>query len=145
MKKLLALLLTLTLTLFSLAACSQSDTEGTVTLVFGTETPTEYTVELEKLGEGDGIIPLLDYLKANKGVDYSITGTYLNSVGEIKNDYVSGTYIYIYTSVERDFDVSEYKMTLQYNGVELASSGVGATEMTLEDGAIIYVGTIVWQ
>ena len=145
MKKLLALLLTLTLTLFSLAACSQSDTEGTVTLVLGTETPTEYTVELEKLGEGDGIIPLLDYLKANKGVDYSITGTYLNSVGEIKNDYVSGTYIYIYTSVERDFDVSEYKTTLEYKEVELVSSGVGATEMTLEDGAIIYVGTIVWQ
>ena len=144
MKKLLATLLILTLALFSLAACSQPDTEGTVTLVLGTETPKEYTVELEKLGEGNGIIPLLDYLKENEGLDYSISGTYLNSVGEIANDYESGTYIYLYTSVERDFDVSEYKMTLEYKEVELVSSGVGATEMTLEDGAIIYVGTIVW-
>ncbi len=145
MKKLLSTLLIFTLTLFSLVACNPSDTEGSVTLVLGTETPKEYTVELEKLGEGDGIIPLLDYLKENEGVDYSITGTYLNSVGEIKNDYASGTYIYIYTSVERDFDVSEYSQSIEYDGKTLTSSGVGATKMTLTDGAVIYVGKITWQ
>lgn len=144
MKKLLASLLILTLALFSLAACSQSDKVGSVTLVLGTETPREYTADLEKLCEGNGIIPLLNYLKETEGLDYSISGTYLNSVGEIKNDYASGTYIYIYTSVERDFDVSEYKMTLNYKGTELVSTGVGATEMTLTDGAIIYIGAIVW-
>ena len=145
MKKLLALLLTLALSLFCLASCGQPEPEnGTVTLVLGTATPKEYTVELEKLGEGNGLIPLLNYLKENEGLDYSISGTFLDSVGEISNDYANNTYIYIYTSVERDFDVSDYKTTISYEGTELVSSGVGATEMTLADGAIIYIGTIVW-
>ena len=112
--------------------------------MLGTATPKEYTVELEKLGEGSGLIPLLNYLKENEGLGYSISGTFLDSVGEISNDYANITYIYIYTSVERDFDVSEYKTTISYKGTELVSSGVGATEMTLTDGAVIYIGTIVW-
>ena len=68
----------------------------------------------------------------------------INSIGGLENDCVLGSYIYIYTSVEADFDVSEYRMEMDYNGKTLVSSGVGLDEMRLLDGAIIYVGTVFW-
>ena len=40
------------------------------------------------------------------------------------------TFVYIYTSVEADFDVSEYKSEVEYEGKTLVSSGKGFSEMT---------------
>jgi hypothetical protein len=111
----------------------------------GTETPIEYTIDLSK-AEGDGLFAALDYAKEKYGLAYSYSGegtsAYLEQVGDLKNDSSAGVYIYVYTSVDKDFDVSEYATTIEYKGQTLHSSGVGAYSMTLEDGAVIYIGTI---
>ena len=148
--RLLALALALTVTLFCLVSCStgEIDAEGSVTVViYGTEA-TEYTVSLDSLSDGEGLIPVLDYLKAEEGVDYTATdagyGAYLTSLGTLKENATEGKYLYVYTSVEADFDVSAYAKTVEYDGKTLTSSGVGISEMSLTDGAVIYFTYITY-
>lgn len=116
----------------------------TMTLVIGTATPTSYTVELDKVDQSKGIMGVLEYLKQEKGLEYESDdtgyGAFLTKVGVLEQS--GGTYIYLYTSVEKDADVSQYATTIDYNGKTLCSSGVGASEMTIEDDCVIYVGTI---
>ena len=147
MKKILSLIIVIALLAASLTltvSCSQNDTSGKATIVIGTEEKKVYTVPLSELSEGAGLMPAFEYLKANNGLEYDISGTMINSIGGLKNDYALGSYIYIYTSVEADFDVSEWKMEMDYNGKTLVSSGVGFNEMSLTDGAIVYIGLISW-
>ena len=68
----------------------------------------------------------------------------INKVGSLENNDETWEYIYLYTSVAQDVDVSEYATTVEYKGQTLTSSGVGASDMHLEDGAIIYIGTIIF-
>ena len=103
-----------------------------------------YTVSLDGISLDKGLVSILDALKSEGKLDYGITDTFLDYVGDVKNDYEKGEYVYIYTSVIADQDVSEYKQTVTYQGTELVSAGVGAIEMTVEDGAIFYVSTIKW-
>jgi hypothetical protein len=147
MKKILSLVLVLALCLslgLCLLSCGANDPVGNATLVIATEEKAVYDVPLSKLSEGKGLIPVFEYLKEEKGLEYVINGTMLESVGGLTNDYDLGSYIYIYTSVEKDFDVSEYKMEIEYEGKTLVSSGVGFNEMSVTDGAIIYIGLISW-
>ena len=148
--KLTALLLILTLifSAFTLASCNtdgaQENTAGSVTLVVKGSEEKTFTVSLDGLTVDKGLLSIFDSLKAEGKLDYGITGTFLDYVGDVKNDYEKGEYVYIYTSVIADQDVSEYKETVTYQGTELVSAGVGAIEMTVEDGAIFYVSTIKW-
>ena len=148
--RLLALAVAIAIALLSLSACggTQNDTEGTIRLVIFDESAVEYTIDLSELGEGDGLIPALDYLAENKGVSYTATdggfGAYLTALGSLKESAAEGKYLYVYTSVESDFDVSAYAMTVEYDGLTLTSSGVGISEMSLTDGAVIYVTYIVY-
>ena len=149
--RLLALVIALAITLISLTACGGTDNSGktgSIRFVIFDESAVEYTVDLSLLGEGDGVIPALDYLKENRGVDYTVTdggyGAYLTSLGTLRESAAEGKYLYVYTSVESDFDVSAYAMTVEYDGVTLTSSGVGISEMSLTDGAIIYITYITY-
>ena len=150
LKKIAALLLALSIMLcaFSLTACNTGDadqsTSGSVTLVVKGAEEKSYTVSLDGLSLDKGLVSVLDALKAEGKLDYGITDTFLDYVGDVKNDYEKGEYVYIYTSVTADQDVSEYKETVTYQGTELVSAGVGAIEMTVEDGAIFYVSTVKW-
>ena len=147
MKKILALLLILALSVCMMASCSDKDkneSEGTATLVIATEEPQVYKVPLDKLEKGEGLMPMFEYLKEEKGLEFDISGTMINSIGGLENDYEMGRYIYIYTSVEEDFDVSQYATEIEYKGKTLISSGVGFNEMHLKDGAVIYIGLISW-
>lgn len=65
-------------------------------------------------------------------------GTWLSRVGKIRPDRAGGEYIAIYTSVEKDFDASQFKKTREYGGVRLASSGLGIDSMRIENGAVIF-------
>ena len=149
-KKIAALLLALSIMLcaFSLTACNtdgaQENTAGSVTLVVKGAEEKSYTVSLDGISLDKGLVSIFDALKAEGKLDYGITDTFLDYVGDVKNDYEKGEYVYIYTSVTADQDVSEYKETVTYQGTELVSAGVGAIEMTVEDGAIFYVSTIKW-
>ena len=143
--KLTSLILTLTLILgvFSLTACNTAAPEesaaGSVTLVVKGSEEKSYTVSLDGLTVDKGLVSILDALKSEGKLDYGITGTFLDYVGEVKNDYDKGEYIYVYTSIEADHDVSAMRHSITYNGKELVSAGIGAAEMTVKDGAIFYV------
>ena len=148
MKKFLSFALAVTMLLCALltvASCSQNDTEGNATIVIATEEEQVYDIPLSKLTEGKGLFGAFEYLKEEKGVEYEVQNGMINNIGGLENDYILGSYIYIYTSVEKDFDVSEYKMEIEYDGKTLVSTGVGYENMTLTDGAIIYIGLISWS
>ena len=154
LSKILCFLLALCMT-FTLMACnSASGTEGEnanrtesaakMTLVISGESKSVFEVELDKLEVKEGLVSVLEYLKTEGKLDYEISSGFLESVGELKNDYTAGKYIYIYTSVESDQDVSEYATTVEYEGKTLVSSGVGANKMKIVDGAVVYIGLISW-
>ena len=150
-KKALALILAL-ITVFaviSLTSCfgneeTDNKAPGIVTLVIDGKETKEYVVDLTNITIDKGLISVLDALKAENKLDYGITGTFLDYVGDVSNNYETNEYIYIYTSVEKDFDVSQYAETIKYKNKELTSAGIGALEMTIEDGATIYVTTVKW-
>ena len=152
MKKLLALLLVL-IVAFSFVACNknESDKVGTVTVVEFVEggEAKEYQVGLSKLSEPYNVLSAMEYLKKEGKVEFEYSGTgdsaYVTKFGALTNDATTGRYIYIYTSVEADWDVSEYKMEMTYKEQKLVSSGVGISKMTLKDGAVIYIGLISWS
>ena len=143
--RILAVVIILSTLLIAVLGCTESK-DGYATIVVGEETPKEYKVNLDKVDIKEGLMSVLEYLKKEQGLNYaatySATGAYLTEVGGIKEDIENHVYLYIYTSVEKDFDVSEYATTKDYNGRILMNSGVGASSMTIEDGAVIYVGTI---
>jgi hypothetical protein len=151
-KKALALILALVtvFTVISLTSCFENEENANkgeskiVTIVVNGKQTKEYTVDMSGISVDKGLVSVLDALKADVKLDYGITGSMLDYIGDVSNIYETNEYIYIYTSVEKDFDVSEYKQTVKYKDKELTSVGIGALEMTIEDGAVIYVTTIKW-
>ena len=117
-----------------------------MTLVIGTDEPTAYTVDLGAFEITDGLMSVLEYLKTTQGLEYASDdtgyGAFLTRVGALEQK--DGAYIYLYTSVEKDIDVSQYATTVEYNGATITSAGVGATELTIEPDCIIYIGTITF-
>ena len=152
-KKLLSLILCVFLA-FSLMACNTPNNDkdspdtpsASVTLVFEDRTdntPNVYTVKLSELSEGEGIIPLFTYVCEKNGLEFAMRDDgVIEKIAHLENDYSKNSYIYVYTSLDADKDVSAYRSTVTYNGVTLTSAGVGVSDMHLEDGVIIYVGLI---
>ena len=128
-----------------MGCAKKKNVNGYCKVVLGNENQTAYTVDLDEITVDNGLFSVLDHLKKAEGLTYSCDPSgFLTEVGNVKQDTSTGTYIYIYTSVEADQDVSQYATTMTYNGLTLISSGVGAKDMTVSDGAVIYIGTIVW-
>lgn len=162
MKKLLSLLLTAVLAAcLTMSACdiklTEKDfaSEGVATVVVASEEMLEYEVNLAEVKDGKSAFSLLQYLVTAKNLTlectYSSYGPYLTAFGDasdttgkkmLRQDVATSTYLYIYTSVEKDYDVSGYATTVEYKGKTLTSSGVGIGSMSVVDGAIIYIGTI---
>ncbi|MBQ2723248.1 MAG: hypothetical protein IJF72_01160 [Clostridia bacterium] len=147
MKKSIAIFL-VCLTLL-LAGCGQQTyDDGSIIVVIGYDQPTEYTVDLTKVKKDKGFLSVLQYLQEEYNLEIAYTdsgyGAYLTKVGSLEENPLSGAYIYVYTSVQSDFDVSQYAVFVDYKGETLWSSGLGITQMTIEDGCTIYVGVIYW-
>ncbi len=146
-KKIIVLTLILAL-VFALVGCIEpsADTEGEMTVVVG---ETAYTVDLSKVTINNGLLSVLEYLKESQGLVYKTRtdsyGTMITEVNELKENAGTGTYLFLYTSVEKDYDVSEYATTKDYNGVTLTSSGVGASLMSIEKDCVILITTITYQ
>lgn len=154
----IVLVLVVILAALSFAACSSNQgtdvtttsttaaAVDTMTVVIGTEVPTTYTVELGKFEITDGLMSVLEYLKTTQGLECTADdtgyGAFLTKVGALEQK--DGNYIYIYTSVEKDIDVSQYATTVEFDGKTLTSAGVGASELTIEADCIIYIGTIAF-
>ena len=146
MVRLMAMLLAV-LALCAFVGCGKTqDVKGSCTVVVGENPEKVYTVPLDGLVVDKGLMSVMDYLKEKEGLSYTSNdtgyGAYLTSVGALKENAAESTYMYIYTSVEKDFDVSAMATTKDYKGTTLTSAGVGATSMTVEDGAIFYISTI---
>ena len=101
-----------------------------------------YTAILFMFSEHKSIdeITLTEYLK-NAGKLDKIGGiAYITEIGDFKEG--NGEYVYFFTSVEKDYDVSEYAQAVNYKGQTLTSSGVGVSQMSVEEDAVIYIGKI---
>lgn len=123
----------------------ETSVKGYVTVVLDDEAKTEYRVNLDRVEGNDGLLSVLAYLKENEGLTYENDPTgFLTEVGAVKQNAAAGIYLYVWTSVEADADVSAYATTKDCKGKTLTSSGVGSTDMTMENGAIILIGTIAW-
>ena len=153
-----ALILVLCLSLMTLlASCGgEIDERGSCTVVIAEgEQTAVFEASLEELAGEEGAIAALDYLVEVGKITYISEdggyGAYLTEVSAtdgsalVKQDYAENRYIYIYTSVEADMDVTSYAETVEYEGMTLTSTGVGISEMSLPDGAVIYITTIVYQ
>ena len=115
------------------------------TLVLFDQIAVEYEIELDKISTEGGLFAALDYLKLSGKLDYKADSTgYLTEVGDIKQDYATGKYLYVYTSVEEDFDVGMYAKTYEYGDMTLTSSGFGASDMHIYDDAVILITYIIW-
>lgn len=126
-------------------AATEPETVGaTMTLVLMTETPTVLTVNLNGLTVDKGLISVLDALKAQEKLTYTDDNGFLTQVGELTQDSAAGVYLYLYTTVAADADVSEYASEITYDGKKIPSSGVGATAMHIEEGCTIVIGIITY-
>ena len=106
----------------------------------------EYKVPLDKINVTEGLISVLSYLEEIDALDYEYGESgMLESVGELENSLERGEWIFIYTDVAEDIDVSEYAQTIEYEGRTLTSAGVGASELKIKDGATYYIGLIVYE
>ena len=148
---LLTLILVLCMVVIPFASCKQS-VNGYCTVVIATEPKeTVYKVNLDKVAGEDGkisngLIAVLDYLKENeKDFSYESTdtgyGAYLTKVLTLDSASVTEGYGYIriLTSVEKDFDVTEWAVEKEYKGTKVMTSGLGASSMTIENGAVYYI------
>ncbi len=144
---LLSLLLAIMLVGILFVGCQQDEKseKGFCTIVLEGEPTTEYVVNLDKVTGTNGLLAVLEYLKTEEGLVYVESAGFLTEVGEVKQDAAAGKYVYIWTSVEKDFDVSQYASTKTYGDKTLTSAGVGAADMTVTDGAVIYIGLYSWS
>ncbi len=124
-----------------LASCGNNDTAGTMTLIVG---ETEYTVDLSKVEGNDGLFAVLRTLEKQGELTYTANGNFLTQVGNLQQDARAGVYLYIYTSVEEDFDVSVYATEKDYKEKKLVSSGVGADSMHVKKDCYIKIETVLW-
>ena len=126
-------------------AAESQNVKGYCKLVLGDTNKTEYEINLDLIKTDNGLLSVLDYLKENKGLTYACDASgFLTEVGGVKQDTAAGVYVYLYTSVVKDQDVSQYATTVKHGDLTLVSAGVGAKDMTIENGAVIYIGTISW-
>ncbi len=163
--KLLALILVLTFVLLPFVGCkvknqtpettkeAQTTSNGTnddqsaknvCTVVIATEPTTVYQVDLDKVTVTNGLISVFDYLKETEsGFTYemqeSAYGAFLTKVMTLDSASIQNGFITLLTSVEKDFDVSTYAVEKTYNGTKIVTSGLGASSMTIQAGAVYYI------
>lgn len=139
-------ILTAILVVCSLAGCEKDDDvfgkKDTMTLIIGTDDPAEYEIKLDGLSVECNLVDVLDAAKKQFGIECVITDGMLYEVGALKPDSGKGEYIYLFTTVEADFDVGEYAQGMSYKDLTLTSSGVGASDMTIVADCTVYIGTI---
>lgn len=148
--KIFTALILITLLATMLFACvdTTQDTKGTMTLVlFDGDYSEEFTVDLQELADSNqkstGLIAVLDFLKAKGKVTYTADSTgMLSQVNEVKKQ--GNKWVYLYTDVQKDFDVTEWASTIEYKGKTYNNSGVGAKEMSIVKDCTIVISTITF-
>ena len=167
------LIAVLAASLFLFSGCGEQggtaeQLRGTMTFVMDDKNGTIKTVEadLSEFTTADKAIDVVDKLADEGKICYTsskgVPGIMLTGIGVVEDgtdwegnpakvdnyiiqqDTAAGVYLYIYTNVEADKNDYEGMTTVEYNGEVLAESLNGIDKMTIEDGAVIYITTIVW-
>ena len=148
--KILAITLLVIMLVACFVACKQNKDKltGSVTIVLSDPVNNvdtkEYVIDFKgsNLTANSKVCDLLDYVKSlssdNKNhIDYTAANGYMTTIGNLVPEGKS--YVALYTSVEKDKDVSEWAMPSKtYNNVTVYYSGVGINDMTLEAGVVYY-------
>ena len=159
--KIITALLLLTLCVSALCACfynndenDNSDNSGSGNarqmqlVILNGENAKEYTVNIDEAqsaqSDKKGLMAILAYLKEQGELTYTAEdsgyGAFLTQINELKNE--NGNYIYIYTDVEEDFDVSVYASQITYKGKQYTNSISNASQMQIKDNCTIVITTI---
>ncbi len=158
------LLVALSVAAFALTACGRQEkvikltdltlpeageTQMTVVVKNAEEGYTAYVVNLDGgINLESSVLDVLVYLKETHGMNFKYSegqyGAYIEEVGELANNEAAGEYIMLYTSVEKDFDVSAYVSVYDCDGVTVKTSGLGCSDMSVQYGCVIYVQTIIY-
>ncbi len=146
-KKLSAVIILVGALAIALISCGSTPAgAGKITVVISDgEAATEYEVSLDKISRNEGLISVLDYLREYENLSYKEKGGMLIECGDLKEDAAAGKYLYIWSDIEENFDVSDWASTLEYKGKSLTSNGIGAKDMKIKDGAVIYISYIVYE
>ena len=122
--------------------CSCKDEAQRMTVVIGGDSPTEYAVYLNEFDSSRGLYGLLEHLEKSVKLNYEIKGGKLVRVGGLEYNTGDGTDICVYTSVLSDASDAEDRFTVDYKGATYSEIDVKLSEMTLEPGALIYIGLL---
>ncbi len=142
--RLLTVILVLCMVFLPLVACKKTqNVSGYCTVVIATEPETVYKVDLDKVGEiKNGLMTVLDYLKANEGLTYESNdtgyGAFLTKILTLDSASITNGFITLMTSVETDF-AEGYGEEKTYNGTKIFTSGLGASSMTIQADAVYYI------
>lgn len=152
--KIAAVIAALTLCCAMLFACAGGSVSGdgmTLVLTDGKDYTQVFEVDLNRMSynENTGLMNVIESLKLQEQLTYTATysdgyGAYLTQIGELTEDIEAHRSIYIYTSVEKDIDVSAYASTFTYKGKEYTNAGVGASQLTIQDGCVIIITYTTW-
>lgn len=155
---------------FAFAACGDGEPEylsGSMEVVLSDPDDAAkekvYEVDLSLFTAEDSAEAVLNYLTKEKDFYYEgyrggyglfltaagyrytpENSTYEQTAYVVKQDASAGKYLYIYTNVDVDKDTSEWAYTVEYGGLTLTSANVGISLMHIQDGAVVYISTIVW-
>ncbi len=145
--------------LLAFVGCTGDELKGTMTVVLDNQSDPAVEISVD-LAEGgyttrDRLLDVLFALGDAGKIEFNFTGgatgAFLSDIstkGEnavsIANDAVSNKWLYIYTSVKQDEDVSAYKSEYEYKGTQYVNSGFGVSHMHLEDGAVVVFTYIVY-
>lgn len=122
------------------------DQQSTMTLVvLNGDNAKEYNVDLSKFTVTNGLLSVLDYLVSIEELTYTANSGFLTQVNDLVQDAGNGVYLYLYTDVEADYDVTQWVTTKEYNGKTLTSSGVEAKNMHIVANCTIMITTIIYS
>ena len=142
--KIFALAAILCVCVIAPVACIDGSVSGdsmTLVLTDGADYTQVFEVDLNAMSynENTGLMNVIESLKLQDKLTYTSSDSYLTQIGELTEDLQARRSIYIYTSVEKGVEVSKWASTFTYEGKEYTNSGVGASQMTIEDGCVIII------
>ena len=145
MKRILALILCIAVTLIATVSCTAKVGEsGDVTVVVEVSEGNYevYKTYLENVENKDnGALGVLQNLKAREEnplhlvYSDSTYGAFVTEIGSIKEDSAAGAYVMVYTS--NAADSYEGAATVNYGETVLYSAGVGISAMSVTEGTVI--------
>lgn len=101
--------------------------------------------EEEGLSEKSTLLDVLEFIQKEFDVTLELSYGFINKFDQLPSPGATNEYVYLYTSVEKDFDTSAWATTFDCDGTKVCTSAVGCAEMSVQKGCVIYIATIVYN